>query len=378
MRSFDEISRWLAVGCVVGVLLWQSIDLSMDASFLWSVMCFLPFAAAVFVTIFVLASDGWRYVERNWDLLVPLGLWAGALGIVDVLSAAGLATPLFTPRLGGFLQLPAMSVAWVIRLLLSTLFATWMTLLVVEAVIHDRIELRASLAQSKRRYLRVLLLLCMCWSLTALLFAVEIPAILAVGFAMAAALGRVGVAVVWMMVLGVLTYRYLLSLATAALLPVAVDSDQSFWPTLRHGIAVSWRNRGKWWKLLLVQYVLMGAWAVVQFQYAHTNGPSNSNTNLKLNFRYSTSWLGDYDYDSQWYTEAMRWLECEPRVLIASVWALLSALLSIVVKLAIVHRCKLDGLEEPSLKAPVAGPATRETQPWQQASEPTPSGTANE
>jgi hypothetical protein len=374
VARFQDSTRWLAIAAVGGLLLWQSASAALGAAFFWSLLFYLVFAAAVFATMFLMAPDGWRSVGRHPDLLVPLGLLAAGLGLIDWLSGAAgwLQTPLFTVPLG-YVKVP-LSVAWLARILLSGLFATWMTVLVVDAVRRDRADLRAALSRSQRRFLPVFGLLCLGWGLSVLLFAVELPVVLTLGMGAARVLGSLGVVVVWSPLIVVLAYRFLISLATAALLPVAVESRQGFFPTLRSGIALSWRNRGRWWKLLLVQYFLMGAWAIVQYQYSHTGGPLRSSTNVSVNVRYFAPWLADYEYKAQWYSNVMGWLGHEPLALVVTLSALLSGLLSIVVKLAIVQRYTSVPPGEQPLDQPPADPALAETLPGSRRDVPTPAG----
>ena len=363
MFRFQSSARWLAVAGVGGLLVCQSAGAGFGAAFIWSVLFLLVFAAAVFAVMFLLAPDGWRHITRHPDLLVPLGLLAGALALVELLAGAGigLQKELF-PVSVGVLKVPV-SVAWLLRLLLHVLFATWMTVLVVEVVRHNRADLEPALSRSKGRFLRFFALLCPIWILTSLLLAVEIPALLALGMGVAPVLGRFGVVVVWLALISVLAYRFMISLATAALLPVAVESRQGFFSTLRRGIAESWRNRGRWWKLLLVQYLLMGAWITVHYQYSSTSGPSSSNTSFNINFTYGAPWLGDYAYTAQWYSKVMGWLGHQPLALVVTLSALLSGLLSIVVKLAIVERYPSLAPDEEPADEQAPDPALVETLP---------------
>lgn len=372
MPRFQSSARWLAVAGVGGLLVWQSAGAGYGPAFFWSALFFLIFAAAVFATMFLLAPDGWRHITRHADLLVPLGLLAGALALVELLAGAGigLQKELF-PVSVGFLK-NSVSVAWLLRILLHALFATWMTVLVVEAVRHNRADLGPALSRSKDRFLRVFALLCLMWILATLLFAVEIPAVLALGMGVAPVLGRLGVVAVWLALIGVLTYRFMISLATAALLPVAVESRQDFSATLRSGIAKSWRNRGKWWKLLLIQYLLLGAWITVHYHYSHTGGRFSSNTSFNFNCNYSAPWLGGYDYTATWYSKVMGYLAHQPLALVVTLSALLSGLLSIVVKLAIVERYTSLAPDEEPPESQTADPALIETLPGNRQDRQTP------
>jgi hypothetical protein len=368
-RSQDS-ARWLAIAGLGGLLLWKSAGLGLASAFFWSVLFLVVFAAAVFAAMFLLAPDGWRHIGRHPDLLVPLGLLAVGLGLIDWLSgtAGWLQTPLFAIPLG--YAAVQVTVAWLLGILLSALMATWMTVLVVEAVRRDQADLGATLSQSKRRFLTVLALLCLGWGLSALLFAVEVPVLLTLGMGAARLLGGAGVLLVWSPLVVVLTYRFLISLATAALLPVAVESRRGLFSTLRCGIAESWRNRGRWWKLLLVQYFLMGAWAAVHYQYFQTGGT----TKFNFNVRYFAPWLADYEYKAQWYSNVMGWLGHEPLALVVTLSALLSGLLSIVVKLAIVQRYTAEPPGEQPAEGPPPDPALAETLPGSRREVPTPAG----
>lgn len=361
MSRFQSSARWLAVVGVGGLVVWQSAGAAFGAAFLWSVLFLLVFAAALFATMFLLAPDGVRHITRHPDLLVPLGLLAGALGLLDLLAGWGIGLQKeLLPVSVGVVQL-SVSVAWLLRVLLHVLFATWMTVLVVEAVRYDRADLGPALSRSKGRFLRVLALLCPIWIVTNLLYAVEIPAILALGLGIAPVLGRLGVVVVWLALIGVLAYRFMINLATAALLPVAIESRQGFFSTLRRAVAESWQNRGRWWKLLLVQYLLMGAWITIHYHYSSTGGPSSSNTSFNFNCNYSAPWLGDYAYTAQWYSKAMGWLGYPPLALVVTLSALLSGLLSIVVKLAIVQRYPPLEPKEDLVEEQTTDPALVET-----------------
>jgi len=363
VAQFQDSARWLAVAAVAGLLLWQSGGLVLGAAFFWSVLFLVVFAAALFATLFRLAPDGWRHVGRHPGLLVPLGFLAAGLALIDWLSGGGswLHSPLFSVPLG-YVKAPV-SLAWLLRILLSALFATWMTLLVVEAVRRDRADLRATLSQSKRRFLRVLVLLCLGWGLSTLLYAAELAAVSTLGMEAAHVLGRAGGIVSWLLLLGVLAYRFLINLATAAVLPVAVESDQGFFAALRSGIAQSWRYRARWWKLLLVQYFLMGAWAVAHYQYSQTGGSLSSTTKFDFSFRYFAPWLAGYEYKAQWYSQVMGWLGHEPLALVVTLSALLSGLLSIVVKLAIVQRYTSEPPGEQPADQQPPDPALAETLP---------------
>jgi hypothetical protein len=374
VARFQDSARWLAIAAIAWLLVWQSGSLALGAAFFWSLLVLAVFAAAVFATMFLLAPDGWRHIGRHPDLLVPLGLLAAGLALIDWLSGGAnwLRDTLFSVPLG-YVKAPV-SLAWLLRILLSALFATWMTVLVVEAVRRDQADLHATLSQSKRRFLRVLLLLCLGWGLSTLLFAVELAAVSTLGMGTAHVFGRAGGIVPWLLLIGVLAYRFLLSLATAAVLPVAVESDQGFFSALRSGIAQSWRYRARWWKLLLVQYFLMGAWAVVHYRYSQTGGSLSSSTKFDFSFRYFAPWLAGYEYKAQWYSQAMNWLGHEPLVLVVTLSALLSGLLSIVVKLAIVQRYTSEPPgAQPADRQP-RDPALAETLPGSRREVPTPAG----
>ena len=380
MSKSQNALRWSVMAALAGVLMWQSAGVTLGAAFLWSILFCLLFTAAVFATIFLLAPDGWRRLERFPDLLVPLGLWAVALKLVDWLALAGigLQTPLFAPISLGMIPL-TVTVELLLRVVLNILLATWMTVLVVEAVLEDRADLRGSLARSRGRLLRLGLLLCPMWILNWLLLAAEISATVALGMGMgkgiSSVLGSLGGVVIWLTLLAVLGGHFLINLLTAALLPVAVESHLGFWRTLRLAIAVSWQNRRRWWMLLLVQYVLLGAWMMVHYHNKSTGGLFSGSMSFKFSFNYWAPWLGDYAYNAQWYSKAMGWVGHEPLALVVTLWALLTGLLSIVVKLAIVERCAFPFPPKPppAAREPV-DPALAETLPGRSPNRQTPSG----
>ncbi len=361
MSKTENSVRWAAVAAVGAVLLWQSADVTLGVAFFWSMLFCLVFAAAVLATMFLLAPDGWRRIERLPDLLIPLGALTVALGLLDwaVGVGFGLQTELFRPISIGELKIPV-TVAWVLRILLHMLYATWMTVAVVEAVRGDRVDLGGALARSKGRFPRVFALLCPIWILMALLYVVELPAVLALAMWISSAIGSLGVVVIWLTLIGILAYRFTISLATAALLPVVVESRDPLLPTLCRGIAVSWRNRGRWWKLLLVQYLLLGAWISLQYSYFS----SSNRTSFQFNANYMGPWLGDYANSTQWYAKSVEWLQHDPLALAVTLSALLSGLLSIVIKLAIVERyVSIAPDQQPVHQSESTDPALADTMP---------------
>ena len=261
-----------------------------------------------------------------------------------------MATPLWTLSLGAVGIV--VSVSWVLQVLLHFLFATWATLLVVEAVQQDRAHLTATLARSKHRYLRVLVLVCLGWTVNTVLIAAEFSGLMAIMMGIGAGLGVLAAAILWILVLAVLALHYAINLATAALLPVAVESERGLVASLRHGIAQSWRSRRKWWKLVAVQFVLMGAWAWVRYGSAQTRGPSGTRSNFNLNFTLFVPWLGGYDFESSWYSRAIVWLGHQPLAFVATLSALLGGLLAIAAQATIVERLAWD----PSLAAAPLAP----------------------
>jgi hypothetical protein len=334
MYELRPLLRILAATAVVGLLLWQSSSVSLGYPLVWSVAIFSIFAMAAFAALFLLAPDGLRHLERHPDLLVPLGLLVGTFSVFDAISGwhFGLTATLFTLPLI-FSTIPV-TLAMLAKGLLKVFFVLWATLLIVEVVRANHTDLPPGPARWWPKYLRFLMLTLLAWAVTTLLFVVEIPALIFLGMGTAQICGQFGVVVILLLLFGVLGFHYLLNLATVLVLPIAADQGRGVWTSLRHGMAESWRHRRRWWKLLLVEYLLMGAWIVIHYQYQQYG----ENTNFNFNLDYFAPWHGDYSYDSAWYLRAMKWLVYEPLAVVATLSGLLSLLVSLVVKLTIFER----------------------------------------
>jgi hypothetical protein len=342
----QSILRLAALGSVGAALLWKSAHLQFDSAFAWSLLIMAVLTAGIFVAIFRLAPDGWRRLERHPDLLVPLGIVVGLLTLLDVFMVqfSAFAAPWFQLKLW-MVSFPV-TASLILSLCVHALFAIWTTVLVVDVVRRDQCELGDALRRSRGVAIPLVTILCVGWVLGTVLYAAEIPSILGLGFVAVKAIGATAAVLLWAALLAVLVMRFCISLATAALLPSVVESESGFFAAVGHGIAESWRNRRKWFVLLLAQFVLVGAYGMIRFQYSHEGGPGRSNTNVNMKLNYAAPWLGDYDYDAGWYSHGMGWLGREELAVVTTIAAMLTALLSIVVNLAVVERLGVATVEE--------------------------------
>lgn len=334
----QAILRMVSLGGVTAAFLWESSRLDFSIAFVWSLLIAVVLAAAVFAAIFYLAPDGWQRLERHPDILVPLGIMVGVLVLTNALltEGLGLAAPWFYVKLW-LLSFPV-TVHLLFSLVVHAVFAIWTTVLVVNIVREDQCDLGDAFLRSRSVAIRLLVVLLTGWALGTLLYAIEFPTLFGLGFVCVKAFGSATAIILWTAVLAVLTLRFLISLATAALLPILIESKAAIFPAIGKGIVESWRNRRKWFALLLAQFILVGAYGLVHFQYAHSSGGGHTNTNVNMKLNYAAPWLGDYDYDAGWYGHVMGWLGQEQLSLVTTIAAMLAALLSIVVKLAIVER----------------------------------------
>ncbi|MCZ6795336.1 MAG: hypothetical protein O7J95_17155, partial [Planctomycetota bacterium] len=273
----------------------------------------------VALTLATLLRDATQLMLRHKQLLVPLGLLVFAEAVIGWLAA--------WPLTGNFLQpttrLWNLSVAFVVSLLLWAVYGTWVTCLVLEAVREDRARPVAALAGLKTWFPRVLALEAIGWAVLLVPLGALMP--LAAG-AMPLVIGVIGVgSLLW-------------NLATAALLPVALDRRLRFGAALREGIRRSWAYKGRWWKPLLAQLALLGLVTFVTVSYRDASG-SHQTTNWGVN----AFWVGGYENECRWYGKLMEALKTSPVALISTLLGIVFGVLAIAVKLTVVGELQRTG-----------------------------------
>jgi hypothetical protein len=334
MGSSDLLRRGALLGAAA-VLLQQAVsDLPLkprqEAGFLVLALALL----AVTLALRLLLPAATRKLLRHKDLLVPLGLLVFAEGVLGWLLLLPVAAVFAAsrPLHLGFLTL-SLSVAAVLAVLLRVAYGTWATVLILDAVRRDRADPVEAVGGLRRWFWRVLGLECIGWGI---LFAGLVLALALAAAAQALALLLIGAgSLLW-------------NLATAALLPLALDDRLSFGAALRAGMQVSWAHRGRWWKPVVVQMLLLGAFTYVSVSYTETSGPGAVTTHQTTNWSVNGFWTGGYTDECRWYGAVMQTLEAPKLGMVSTALGLVFGVLAITVKLHIV-----SALEGP---APEDGP----------------------
>jgi hypothetical protein len=127
------------------------------------------------------------------------------------------------------------------------------------------------------------------------------------------------------------------NLATAALLPAALGEEfLRFGPALRTGVRVSWSSRGRWWKLVVMQMVLLGWVTFISLSYTEER-PGGSTTRSVTNWSVNAFWTGGYEDECRWYGKLQEALQAPGLAAVSTALALVFGVLAIGIKLAVVH-----------------------------------------
>jgi len=261
---------------------------------------------------------------------VPVGVVVGAdqlLGLLHKLPLlAALLTPQWTARLLG-LSL-GLSVGIVVNMALWTAFAAWQTDLLWRAM-RGESPLNLSPWPSLQRYfLRAFLALAVGMGVL-LLGLIPILAIGAVLFVVAIpAMGVFGV--VW-------------NLATAALLPVTLFSSRPLGASLAGGLRVSWDMKGRWWRGLLAQLLLLGLIIVLRVHFTRSaaelqgmgRGQMGMHTQTSVKWHVNAFWVGGFEHSCRWYTKYAEALETSPVPLVGEGLGLVFLVLAVAMKLTV-------------------------------------------
>ncbi len=278
------------------------------------VVCFL-------VVRFAFAKE-WRILRENKDLLVPYGFLTG-LGLVLLgLSFLGWLGP------GSSFSVLNVGMSFSVFALLSialwTAFDAWTTVLIVDQGLGRDPDLGASFKVAMTKFWRVLLAL----SISLVVFFLS----LGVGISTIAA---GGMPIAFTIIMG---GALLINLATFVLLPVVVTSGKSAWGAFVEGLALSWARKGRLFKLILLQWGLLGA--VTYFSTSFMDGGVHrQNTHFGMNAK----WLGGYETDTAFYAKYCETVRIDQVPLFSFVLGAVFMLLAIVIKMRAVSRVR-DGL----------------------------------
>jgi hypothetical protein len=277
---------------------------------------------AVALTFRWLLPSALPTLRRCPELLVPLGLLVFAEAVVGwLLLLPALAAILAPSKPVQILSLSfTLSGALFLSIFVRVLYATWMTTLVIDVVREDRADLGRSFARCWRWFGRVLALEVIGWSVVFL------------GLLLVIAL-TASVVPIAMLLIG--AGSLLWNLATAALLPTALVQESSrFWPALQKGIRLSWSPLGRWWKLVVVQMLLLGWVTFLSLSYTEVH-PGSTTTRSTTNWSVNGFWTGGYENECRWYTKLQEALEAPGVAIVATLLGLVFGLLALGIKLVI-------------------------------------------
>lgn len=304
-------------------LLWQFVSITeLRPRQGWGFLVLAAAVLAVAVTLAVMPAELAKLL-RHTDVLVPLGLYVTAQTALGLLTALPAAAALLTPGwpvkvlFFGF----TLSAGLVASLALAVVHAGWTTILIFQAVLLDRVNAPAGLANLKPLFFRVL----------GVAFVGHVGVI--VGAAAAFAAYRLSIVLTLLLLLAV---ALLWNLATSALLPVALAEGGPFLRSVRRGVRASWGGVGRWWRPLVWQMVLLGCVTFVYVSYT-TEGPGRDTwQTTKTNWEVHAFWTGGYESDCRWYDELMETAEAEPLRFVNTSLGLVFSVLAVAIKLRIV------------------------------------------
>lgn len=266
----------------------------------------------------------WQRVRVQRDLLVPIGVLAGAEQLLGLLALAPLASAVLAPSWSAQVLGLSLSVSLeaVLNIGLWTAFAAWQTDLVRRGLTGEQ-PLRLSPGEPVRRhFLRALVVLVigvgvLLVGMTLVLATVAV--VLPLAIAMIALL-----AIAW-------------NLATAALLPVVLIDRAGLNEALGQGFRISWQLKGRWWRALMVQLLLLGIFVGLRVHYAGTGGGQGQfRTETKSTWNVNAFWVGGYENGCRWQSKYAQLLEVPAVPLITQGLALLFLVLALAMKITVI------------------------------------------
>jgi hypothetical protein len=264
---------------------------------------------------------------RHGDLFVPLGLYVAAVplanGALTLPALAALASPWWSGQLLGLGV--SLSAALVLQIGLAVFYGGWTTRLIVQAAERGRTDLVGALAGPWRWFGRVFVAEVIGWGV---LLALMVPALAMASVAMPVTLIFIGVA------------SLLWNLATAALLPVVVASRRPLGTAIVDGFRASWREKGRWWYVVVVQMLLLGWITFLSVSFTASTGPGKVTTKSTTNWNVNGFWTGAYEDNSRWYGKVAEVYETQPLAPATTLLGLLFGVLAVAVKVRIVSELR--------------------------------------
>ncbi|MCH5373545.1 MAG: hypothetical protein JJ992_06180 [Planctomycetes bacterium] len=288
----------------------------------------VPIAVATMLVLRLAFPWPWAKMWSHPDLLVPVGVVVGVQQLLGLLYKlpllAALLAPQWSARLLGISL--GLSLGAAVNVVLWTAFAAWQTDLLWRAL-RDGEPLDLSPWPSIRRhFLRTFVVLVIG---VGVLLVVMVP-ILALGAVLfILAIPAIGaLAIVW-------------NLATAALLPVTLFHPGPLGPSLGAGFRVGWDLKGRWWRGLVVQLLLLGLIVLLRVHYTKSAfemrgpGQGGSSVNTSVKWHVNAFWVGGYEHESRWYTKYADAIETSKVPLVTQCLGLLFLILAVAMKMTV-------------------------------------------
>ena len=294
----------------------------------WGFVVLAIAVPAVLATVVVMMPNAGRRLLRHPDLLIPLGLLIFAEAVLGWLALLPMAGPLLgaakSVNLVGIGL--SISVTFVVAIILRVAYAAWQTTLIMQATNEDRSDTIATLAVARRWFLRVLGMETVGWVVHFL------------GIAVAFALAPAAI-VLTLIAIGL--WSIVWNLATAALLPVAVQGTPGFFAALVRGISVSLAGLRHWGYVVIAQLLLLGLVTFCSVTYTEKQG-ANTTTKSNSNWSVNGFWTSGYEDTCRWHEKMMEAASAPKLALVTTLHGLLFGIVAILVKLHITAR--LPGL----------------------------------
>lgn len=280
-------------------------------------------AAAGILLLRFVTPRATKLLLRHKGLLVPCGCYllaSEALAWFPQESTAGFFSQ---PTLAPTILIPAI-VTLAAALVIAATFAAWQTLLIMQAVTSNGIDLTGELRHALTLLPRAMAIVAVAYVV------IQGPFFLAMwyGFPTDYA-GFMVLLVVWAI------YCLSAGVVTCLWLPLALDRETPFWDSLstasQYGIA-NWRSNAK----VIVPWAIASGWITLRYISSFSFG---HNTEAQWNVK--PTWYGDYLFESQWYSRAAVG-EAPELLWFAVPMAVLFAATSIAVKITLVQRLDDD------------------------------------
>lgn len=341
--------RWIALLGVALVLVSRLVQSFPLASRWWlGGLLLLVLMVAVTLVAVLMMPRAAGTLTRNLDLLVPLGLLLLAQEVLALLLKLPLLGTVFAASHPvKLLNLSfVLSLHWFMNLVLAVTYATWVTAAILNLVRTGQTDPCAVLPAALRHLPRVAGLMLLGWGGV---------------FTLLALMGLTMPFLHWFAILLGLVAVIVWNFATAAVLPVALVTENGFWSALRAGILTSLASLRRWWGLLLAQMLLLG---LFYFGYASFRSGNSSSTNW--NWSVNTFWTGGYHDTCHLYAKLADTWKTQPVPLFTALLTLLLGALAVAVKLALVQRLQPEpepGPEPPVMASPPPVPGQAGSMP---------------